>query len=74
MSARGHVILATGIPVFSDGGDFLLCELTSGRDTWTFGIRWPDTEVAMEQCAIVLDGHRTKSRNVMLFPGRPPGH
>lgn len=74
MSSKGHVILATGVPVFSDGGDFLLCELKSGQDTWTFGIRWPDTEEAIEQCGIVLDVHRSKARNVMLFPGRPHGH
>lgn len=74
MPNEGHVILATGAPNFSDGGDFLLCELRSGGETWTFGIKWCDTEQAMEQCGLVLDVHRANARNVALFTGRRASH
>lgn len=66
MSNDGQVILATAVPVFSDGGDFLLCELTSGGKTWAFGIPWHSTELAMHRCGIVLDAHRGKCQVVPL--------
>lgn len=64
MSTEGTVILATATPVFSDGGDFLLCELKSGGRTWAFGIPWSVTEQAMAGCGAVLDEHRQKGRIV----------
>lgn len=65
MSTEGSVILATITPTFSDGGDFLLCELQSGGRTWAFGIPWSRTEQAMERCGAVLDVHRAKARGLV---------
>jgi len=67
------VILATDVPAFRDGGDFLLCELQSGGRTWAFGIPWHATELAMRRCGAVLDAHREKARNVAVFGAREHG-
>lgn len=67
VSEASKVILATETPVFSDGGDFLLCELTSGGKSWAFGIPWHATELAMRRCGAVLDAHRERARNVAVF-------
>jgi hypothetical protein len=61
------VVLATETPSFRDGGDFLLCDITSGGRVWSFGILWADTERAMHFCGEVLDQHRAKARNVKAF-------
>jgi hypothetical protein len=72
VSENRGVILATETPVFKGGGDFLLCELTSGGKTWSFGIPWHATECAMRRCGAVLDAHREHARNVEVF--RKPDH
>jgi hypothetical protein len=59
------VVLATETPSFRDGGDFLLCDITSGGRVWTYGIPWCSTEIAMRRCGEVLDAHRAKARGVV---------
>lgn len=54
------VLLSTTTPEFLDGGDHLLCRLTSGGKVWSFGIKWSDTEAAMLRCGAVLEAHRAR--------------
>lgn len=69
-----EVVLATETPEFLDGGDHLLCKLTSGGRVFSFGIKWSDTEIAMRRCGAVLDQHRAKARGVVNPFRRKPTH
>jgi hypothetical protein len=73
---NGGVILATGTPEFFDGGDHLLCKLTSGDRVWSFGIPWGTTELAMRRCGDVLEAHRSEARGIVkpFRKGPLPGH
>lgn len=74
MPDRCPIILTDTVPTFTDGGDFLLCELHSGGKTWKFGISWGCTEAALPACAHALEGHRLRSRNVLEFERLQLGH
>jgi hypothetical protein len=76
MSDERPIILTTAVPKFTDGGDFMLCELESNGRKWVFGISWGHTERAMPMCGKALDAHRERARNVVDFKGRraSPNH
>ena len=61
----GNIILVTETPRFTDGGDFLRCELVSEGESWAFGISWHHTQFAMPACGQVLDAHNQRAREVV---------
>jgi hypothetical protein len=67
MSDERPIILTTAVPKFTDGGDFMLCELESNGRKWVFGISWGHTELAMPACAGAIEAHRERARNVVEF-------